>query len=323
MYVDLSGEPGSVGDKKKVNGLTYEKTGNGKWLLVRNAALRKVLYDLHVKQKKPLRAIHQETGIPHSSIQKALNDLGVMRSKKARSAEIHAFIDKNLDKLKRMYFDKSMSFVEIAAKVKEKTGRDYKPFMYARYFRKLGIKLRTHQEGIDAAELKGNRRRVVRGEQIFAASSVAGWTDALEKPLTSLTPQQYKRIVQRFTGMVIKRFPHLFAPEFQRDLKPNGYHVDHMFSVSNGFYELRKNQYVERKCKVPLEVICHPVNLQLLHGKANMTKGSRNAFDLEGLHKRIAVFEKKHGDIFDDYYGQFTCSDIVDIHKRIRVQANG
>lgn len=323
MYVDLSGEPGSVGDKKKVNGLTYEKTGNGKWLLVRNTALRKVLHDLHVKQKKPLRTIHQETGIPHGSIQKALNDLGVMRSKKAKSAEIHAFIDKNLDKLKRMYFEKGMPFVEIAAKVKEKTGRDYKPFMYARYFRKIGIELRDHGEAIAVATGRGRRHCIPKGQIIFASHSIQGWTDALEHPLKDLTPLQYKRIVQRFTGMVIKRFPHLFAPEFQRDLKPDGYHVDHMFSVSNGFYELRKNQYVERKCKVPLEVICHPVNLQLIHGAANMTKGSRNAFDLEGLHKRIAVFEKKHGDIFDDYYGQFTCSDIVDIHKRIRAQRNG
>ncbi len=323
MYVKLPSSEGEVGEKRKVNNLTYEKSRNGKWLLVRNKALKVLLTKLHVTDGLTLRGIHTETGIPHSSIQSALNDLGIMRSKKAKSAEIHAFIDKNLDKLKRMYFEKGMSFVEIAAKVKEKTGRDYRPFMYARYFRKLGIELRDHSEAIAVATSRGRRHCIPKGQIIFASHSVRGWNDALDHPLKDLTPLQYKRIVQRFTGAVIKRFPHLFAPEFQRDLKPYGYHVDHMFSVSNGFYELRKNQYVERKCKVPLEVICHPVNLQLIHGAANMTKGSRNAFDLEDLHKRIAVFEKKHGDIFDDYYGQFTCSDIVDIHKRIRVQANG
>lgn len=323
MYVSIPSDNGRVGDRQKHNGLTYEKTKNGKWLLVRDRALRTLLTDLHGKQKKTLRQIHTETGIPHSTIQKALNDMGLMRSKKAYSTEFTKFADRNLDKLKRMYIEKGMTFSEIANKVKEKTGRDYQPSMYGRYFRRLGIETRTHQEAIDLAESKGIRYRISPGEHIFSEHSVKGWNDALEKPLRDLSPKQYKILVQRFTKMVIKRFPHLFAPEFQRYMQPNGYHIDHMFSVSSGYYELRKNIYVERKCKVPLEVICHPVNLQIIRGSINMTKGSRNSFDLEELHKRIAKFEKKHGDIFDDYYGQFTCSDIVEIHKRIRVQANG
>lgn len=322
MYVSIPSDNGRVGDRQKHNGLTYEKTKNGKWLLVRDRALRTLLADLHGKQKKTLRQIHTETGIPHSTIQKALNDMGLMRSKKAYSTEFTKFADRNLDKLKRMYIEKGMTFSEIANKVKEKTGRDYPAFMYGRYFKKLGIETRSHAEGIALATLAGKRHKIPKGHQVFASSAIRGWNDALEKPLKDLSPKQYKIIVQRFTKMVIKRFPHLFPPEFQRDLQPMGHHIDHMFSVSSGYYELRKNVYVERKCKVPLEVICHPVNLQVIHGSANVTKGSRNSFDLEELHRRIAKFEKKHGDIFDDYYGQFTCSDIVSIHKRIRVQAN-
>lgn len=323
MYVSIPSDNGRVGDRQKHNGLTYEKAKNGKWLLVRDRALRTLLTDLHGKQKKTLRQIHTETGIPHSTIQKALNDMGLMRSKKEYSASFKKFVDRNFDKLQRMYVEKGMTFSEIADKVKEKTGHDYPSFMYGRHFKKRGVQTRTHAQGIALATTFGKRHRIPKGNQVFSSSAMRGWNDALEKPLKDLTPKQYKIIVQRFTKMVIKRFPHLFAPEFQRDLQPDGYHIDHMFSVSSGYYELRKNVYVERKCKVPLEVICHPVNLQVIHGSANVTKGSRNSFDLEELHRRIAKFEKKHGDIFDDYYGQFTCSDIVSIHKRIRVQANG
>lgn len=317
MYVELK-DAGSVGDQKKVNGLTYEKARNGKWLLVRNNALRKLLTDLYVKQEKTLRQIGDITGIPHSTIQKAINDFKIMRSKKEASAEFKDFAERNLEKLKRLYYEGGLTFAMIAAKVKAKTGRDYKAFMYSRYFRSLGLTLRSHQESIELAEARGNRRRCVRGEGTFSASAIKGWNDCLEKPLKDLTPKQYKILVQRFTKMVVKRFPHLFDAEFQRDLQPTGKHIDHMFSVSNGYYELRRNVFAERKCKVPLEVICHPVNLQLIHGKENMTKGSRNAFELNELESRIAKFEKKHGDIFDDYYGQFTRSDIMDIHKRIR-----
>lgn len=37
--------------------------------------------------------------------------------------------------------------------------------------------------------------------------------------------------------------------------------------------------------------------------KSNSIKSSSNHIELDELEKRIAEFEKEHGDIFEDYYG--------------------
>lgn len=308
MYVNFNSEPGTVGDTRKANGLTYEKQRNGKWMLVRNKALRKLLTRLYVTEKKTLHAITAETGIPHTSVQRALNEFELMRSKKAYSAPFKEFFARNEKKLWAMY-EKGRTTAEIAKGVNAKLGTDYSWITLDRAFTKAGYTLRTHQEAITNAEQLGRRDkcRHTKGEGVWHKPAIAAWNYHLDFNLADLTIQQYKRIVYRFTYMVIKRYPQFFPENAALSERTgSGIELDHQFSRSNGYWVWDGEDYVKREQPIALEVMCHPANLKLMSAKTNSLKGARNHISLKDLMKRIEAFNKEHGDLFDGYYEKHT-----------------
>lgn len=322
MYVELPKDEGCVGDTRKVNGLTYKKQTNGRWLLVRNKRLRSIVTKLYCVEELTLRGITDRTGIPHSSIQRILNDFGLMRKKKSMSDEdASKFCRKNHSLLVHMYRDRGMARSSISKIIREKTGLPFKTCMLARYFESVGIERRTHAEAIAEATKHGRRYKIPRGQVLFSSHAQSAWNDLIEKNLQGLTYRQYKMIVHRFTYMVVSRFPHLFPEgthriDRWRTGESKDIHLDHQFSKTNGYYEFDGKDYVPRKQPIELTVMCHPCNLKLMAAKTNMIKHSMNHIELDELHKRIAAFEKKHGDIFDDYYGKYTVEQIVSAYDK-------
>lgn len=309
MYVNIESSKGKVGDIQKHNGLTYEKTRNGKWLLVRNNKLKKLLKDLHIKQGKTIRTITEETGIPHSTVQKALNDFGLMQSKKAKAEDLAKFVKKNLKLLTRMYCELEMTPAEIRKAIHKETGKDFKNIKTE--MRRQGVPIRSHGEAIAVATKKGRRYKTTSADALFSPVQITAWDNNLDRSLQGLTFKQYKRIVHRFTYMVVKRFPMYVEPGSRRELRSGtNIELDHQFSKSSGFYEFNGTEYVPRKQPISLEVICHPLNLKLMTSRSNSIKGSGNHIELDELEKQIAKFEKQHGDIFEDYYGTYTKEEI-------------
>ena len=62
------------------------------------------------------------------------------------------------------------------------------------------------------------------------------------------------------------------------------YHVDHKVSVLEGWNN-----------KLPLEVISHPANLQILEARENSGKGAKSCMTVEELLTMIKQYEEQHG----------------------------
>lgn len=322
MYVELPKDEGCVGDTRKVNGLTYKKQTNGRWLLVRNKRLRSIVTKLYCVEELTLRGITDRTGIPHSSMQRILNDFGLMRKKKSMSDEdASKFCRKNHTTLVAMYLNEGLTRSSIAKAVVGATGLPFTSKMLSRYFDSVGVYRRNHSESIAEATKHGRMVTRKRGELLFSKRAIASWDYHLDMDLRGLTYAQYKRIVRRFTYMTVSRYPDLF-PEgthtIDRWLIGNSAdtHLDHQYSISNGYYEFDGRDYLQRDLPVPLTVMCHPCNLKLLTAKANMIKSSSNHISLEDLTSSIAEFERKHGDIFDDYYGNYAKDSLVTAYSK-------
>lgn len=318
MYAGLTGTKGRVGDTKKVGSFTYTKSSNGKWLLCRDKELKKVLTNLYSEQGLTLRKITEQTGIPHSSLQQAINHFDLMRKKKPMSDEdANAFCVKNKKLLLSMYLEKHMTPQEISEVVAEKTKLPFKFYMLHRFFSELGI-LKTHSEAIHGAISRGTfAEPKKRGENLFAKHAITSWEYHLDKSLSGLTFEQYKRLVHRFTYMVVSRYPDLFDHGTHRlDRECKDIQLDHQFSKASGYYEYNGKEYVPRKTPVPLDVMCHPCNLKLMSTRSNGIKSSSNHIELDELRDNIKRFTKKHGDIFDGYYEKYTREEIVQLYAQ-------
>lgn len=311
-----------IGTKHHENGITYIKTSSGNWAIEKTPTIRRWLESLYVGENLTLRQLCERTGLPHSSAQRLLEDFDLMRKKKTMSdKDADAFCKKNHSLLVHMYRDRGMARSSIAKIIREKTGLPFKTCMLARYFESVGIERRTHAEAIAEATKHGRRYKMPRGQVLFSSHAQSAWNDLIEKNLQGLTYRQYKMIVHRFTYMVVSRFPHLFPEgthriDRWRTGESKDIHLDHQFSKTNGYYEFDGKDYVPRKQPIELTVMCHPCNLKLMAAKTNMIKHSMNHIELDELHKRIAAFEKKHGDIFDDYYGKYTVEQIVSAYDK-------
>lgn len=305
-----------LGTQRTLNGYVFEKQINGKWLILCNTKLTKLMTKLYVAEKLTIRDISNTTGIPHSTTQGLLNKLELMR-KKTPTAHKQAlvFLDRNKEHIKNLYIEEGRTFKSILTEINSSGKIHITGSQLRRYFDKLGLDKRTHSESIALATKHGRRHKVSKGEVLFASHSISSWNYHLDKVLTGLTYNQYKRIVQRFTYMVIARFPKLFSyGTHKRDRAHadlSDHELDHQFAVSNGYYEYKKGKYVQRKTLVPLEVMCHPCNLKLMLGRTNQIKGSKNHIEYEDLLLKIEKFKLKHGDIFDDYYTKYTKEDLV------------
>lgn len=310
----------SVGSTVVVDGFKFERSKNGLWKLIANKKLRDYLTNHYVKREMTLRKLSEFSGHPMATLQNLLNDFGLMRKKKPNSnEEVFKFCSKNKDKLLSMYHDDGRNVEYILDKINSNGKIHVTRRQLSSYFNSIELERRSHAEAIRTYRKLGRGYSNARGSSLFSDPAVRSWDYHLDMDLSRLTYNQYKRVVYRFTYMAISRLPNVFPDlAHKKDRKAlgiSGVDLDHQFSVSSGYYELIEGQYVKRDQVVPLEVMCHPCNLKLIPEKINCIKGARNHKSLKQLIDEIEKFKKKHGDIFDDYYGTYSKDEVVALYK--------
>lgn len=309
-----------VGTIKVVDGFKFERSKNGLWKLLPTKELKSYLKKFYVDQSMPLRKLAEVSGQPMATLQNLLNEFNLMRKKKPNSdEEVFDFCIKNKNLIVNLYHNEGLNVSGIVTKINSYGKIHVTRRQLSSYFDSIGLERRSHVESIHKYRDLGRGRTPERGEAVFSSHAVSSWHYHLDLDLDRLTYNQYKRVVYRFTYMAIARLPHLYPDlAHKRDRKRlgiSGVDLDHQFSISNGYYDLVKGHYVKKKQVVPLEVMCHPCNLKLIPERTNCIKGSRNHKTLDQLLDEIKKFNKKHGDIFDDYYDKFTKDDVVELHR--------
>ncbi len=121
-YTEIT-ESARVGTKKYIDGLVYTKQINGKWLIEPTPAVRDWLARLYVRKGLTLRALSEETGIPHASLQKLLNQFDLMRSKKQK-AKSHIDVVKQESESIKTWNKKFVPPGKIARRISKKHGID-------------------------------------------------------------------------------------------------------------------------------------------------------------------------------------------------------
>ena len=102
-------------------------------------------------------------------------------------------------------------------------------------------------------------------ERAGVKARLTGQLRGIYKDYQTLTDfEKYSKQVDKFTTRSWKEFKEIIDPKNLKTLDSSGYHLDHVFSKSQGF-----------KDKIPPFIVGHYTNLQILSGKDNISKGLR------------------------------------------------
>lgn len=91
-----------------------------------------------------------------------------------------------------------------------------------------------------------------------------------------LTPEDAKNY--RHYARAIRQRAQIWARENGYNLGQQTYHVDHKLSILDAW-----------NAKLPLEIVNHPANLQILEAKENSSKGSKSIITVEELYALITA----------------------------------
>lgn len=341
MYYTEITETAKVGTKKFVNGLTYVKQLNGKWLIEPNVHVKRWLTLLYVRRELTLRELSEETGIPHASLQTLLNHFGLMRSKKEkakshidivrREAEqirswnfdlvpagkvakrlasrygvdmcvwaLHKacvragikvykktelrtlFFDKNFEKIRRQYEEGRSASSLAKALADKKPGLIINARILMTYLRSKKVRVRNQQEAnllvMEKNMAAGRTSKAITGNVVNRQS----WHSKLTVDLSCVTFREYRKLIATATFSARIRFPEAYVKVAS---VPEGCVVDHVFSIHNGYYKLNKKtlEYERRPQPVPVCIMAHPANLQVLPGRTNRIKGTNSWISLKDL----------------------------------------
>jgi hypothetical protein len=277
--------PGNVGDTVKwKNGYSYTKSKNGKWALIIPDRLKKKVVRLYKNQT--FRDISEEVGLSMSTVQAIVNEEGVSKGKADLIKHHKQIVQKNRQKIIRMYVKDSASIQEITECV---ALRD--PLHVKNVLQEEGIALRSTSERVNLAF----QRSLELGTANCVKRNQESLRNAFRKTFT--TQSSYKYAVRKVTESVLVVWGDLIDT---KSLRSYDHHVDHQLSLFDGWniYSQAKNRYVKRSPIVPLHIICHPANLKLMPCTTNMKKNSTSHLSLEELLLKIKHFEKKHGKVF-------------------------
>jgi len=89
----------------------------------------------------------------------------------------------------------------------------------------------------------------------------------------------YKKNVISLSNRSFYEFYYFINP---KNLDRGGnFHLDHIYSIADGYEN-----------NLDIKIISHPINLQIVDSKINLTKWRRSDFTLDELHKKIKEFDK-------------------------------
>lgn len=263
-------------------GYVFVKSQNGRWSFVFEGPAADHVINEYGFGKRTIRQIANDMGICASTVQRYLETkelLGAKRTLIQRGKEV---ITSKHKTIKRLYVKEGFNIDQLAEHF------DIATNVIAAYIQEQPYR-RTLTES--AAVAFQTDRRNGRSKNKAATDRL------LLKKLEGMDLEQYRHTVKKMTTNVMFRFGHLIDPEKVRSPE---FHVDHMFSVTDGWSKLCKvsRTFEQRKHPVPLRIICHPANLRLLTNSQNVHKGGRSALTLKELDHAITKFESLHGEVF-------------------------
>ena len=135
----------------------------------------------------------------------------------------------------------------------------------------VGLKNNPNQRA-KQSEMMRSRNPVPKGSirpEYIAANIVEARKIVFEKRIRECSYESYNRYAK------IARY---IAYKLYNKTVPKGFAIDHRYSIKNGFEN-----------KVPLYIISHPFNLELLTIEENSSKFSNNSITLDELYNGVGV----------------------------------
>ena len=234
---------------------------------------------------KSLRSIAGFFDLPtHSRIALICNERGWTRTKKnSDTAKLRQHLIDNSKKYLRMYVQPGWSAQMVAKQISQKLQLDWKS-EFANVVNRF-----VESQGLQktASEFNGS---------VAHHSSLLRRSRRLVSRLLHSNPQsfeEYKRTVRQLAYITVPRWSKFMG--WRKGLA-KGLSVDHIYSTYHGYYDFN---FVQRDRYVPLEIICHPCNIQLISKLENSIKLKLCEITKKELYAEVRQFNKRHGNPFD------------------------
>lgn len=262
---------GNVGDIAKVGDRYYRKTKAGMWSLVFDKNLARNVHDLYVKQKLPMRTVSKELGIKHGHLQNFLNKVGWMRTHYGNT---------------KYNYNEALQEKE---QIENLTTKGYTIFEIAVSLSLTPKSVRAVQEYLGRVKSQSNSRLTYEAQKSsgrFSFHHKRAWNRLLSVDPQQLTYPQYKKAAYKLMYQMLHKYRHLYPNLKKRDSNDQ---YDHMISVFSAYYVWsdRYQNYIKRDKVLPLWVLSHPENLQILTLKHNRSKNTRNHQTFKQLRSKI------------------------------------
>lgn len=273
-YKMQDGESSTIGTKKKVDGIQYIKSANGKWKPLWSEK-QKIKATRLYNRGKGYRDIAKEFGVCHSIVKNLLAT--IPRKSNRQKSRRH---------LVKKVFKENLSLIKEEAS----RGASLKDICqicddYCMWSKTVKDLLTEHNIKLDrdAAYLNAGRAR---------GGAIARKTIARLLNTKPDNVHVYRKNIRALTYLIVRYVSAdiYYELNWMRRKNPQErYSIDHCYPIQHGWY---KSDGSERTKKLSLAVMCHPENLQVLTLKQNSEKGIKKPFNVKTLMKRIKDFEK-------------------------------
>jgi len=269
----------------------YEKFKNGRWGFALTPDLLKQVEQLYCEQGCNLREVAATLSLPdhpaisHSQIQKICNQQGWMRSHYGRVDSQIDFLTRNASALKKAHLRYGLTVGELAIALNIVSG------VLGNFFvTELGIAPKDgHSNASRVREKYGN---------VLTPPQRDSWNRFLSLDVNDLSFSEYQSAVRKFSDLVALRYR-----LDKNHVRSMAYHVDHRVSKFYGYWTSASDRkytfgnieptQIKRSQVLPLEVICHPVNLRIVDSHTNCVKNHKSELTVKKLKALVENHEIK------------------------------
>lgn len=280
---------GAVGDRVLIEGRVYVKQKSGMWSLEITKSLLRKIKKLYVEQSKTLREVSKELDIPHSHVQKICNEQKWMRSHYGVKQEGLGLAVRKKRKILNLYHDgHTIPEISVTLGLRQFAVRQVVKASIPEIYTKSSSKIRS------------NTYKRQRNAGKFSKRHNRSWNYWITYTEPSCY-RDYVVAVRKLTSLVKHRFRDSgIIKDYDLLGKEDCYHLDHRFAIHSGYYLWSKTKkcFVERRRPIPVKVLSHPCNLEVLHGYSNCSKSNQNSITLKELKANIKKFNSTYGNPF-------------------------
>jgi hypothetical protein len=270
-----TGDIGNVGDAVRLGPRAYLKAGNGRWGLVIDRRLIAQIKRLYVVQGMNLREVAELLVLPghpnisHSLVQRICNQEGWIRSHYGRREAALAYLKRNKKKIAILFTKHALTVRELGFVTNVRI-----PFLSEFISDDLGLNR-------DTTGMRPIKDRAINSKELHIVPRNT-WNRILRTDPNDLTVAEYKAAIRRLTDVVYRRFFNEAHKERNYDV-----HVDHIFSLSDGYYTRKGGKRIKRDEVVPFKYMVHPENMHIVTRQVNLLKGERSNHTLAQLIKKV------------------------------------